>query len=145
MVYNIRQVKLPFEKLIHALRNFPEDAMNPDTLLPLAYSFKVLSSFLSPHFPIPIYMFVCWMTYFDFLKLCFSPKITSSDEDCHYMITKSASLKLTQNGFLSLKVLVTKHLSSLKFRASFRQHPLVTRLWVSSPIPLGCFSFSDES
>ena len=37
------QVKLPFEKLIHALRNFPEDAMNPDTLLPMAYSIKVLS------------------------------------------------------------------------------------------------------
>ncbi|KAG5535288.1 hypothetical protein RHGRI_023160 [Rhododendron griersonianum] len=34
-------VKLPFEKLIHALRNFPEDAMNPDTLLPMAYSIKV--------------------------------------------------------------------------------------------------------
>ncbi|KAL5974435.1 hypothetical protein ACLOJK_031100 [Asimina triloba] len=33
-------VKLPFEKLVHALRNFPEDAMNPDTLLPLAYSIK---------------------------------------------------------------------------------------------------------
>nr|GEZ32634.1 EVI5-like protein [Tanacetum cinerariifolium] len=33
-------VKLPFEKLIHALRNFPDDAMNPDKLLPLAYSFK---------------------------------------------------------------------------------------------------------
>ncbi|XP_050103248.1 uncharacterized protein LOC126583000 isoform X1 [Malus sylvestris] len=33
--------KLPFEKLIHALRNFPDDAMNPDTLLPLAYSIKV--------------------------------------------------------------------------------------------------------
>lgn len=35
------QIKLPFEKLIHALRNFPEDAMNPDTLLPMAYSVKV--------------------------------------------------------------------------------------------------------
>ncbi|XP_017218576.1 uncharacterized protein LOC108196027 isoform X2 [Daucus carota subsp. sativus] len=34
-------LKLPFEKLIHALRNFPEDVMNPDTLLPLAYSIKV--------------------------------------------------------------------------------------------------------
>ncbi|XP_010549945.1 PREDICTED: EVI5-like protein isoform X2 [Tarenaya hassleriana] len=34
-------VKLPFEKLIQALRNSPEDAMDPDTLLPLAYSFKV--------------------------------------------------------------------------------------------------------
>nr|XP_017236292.1 PREDICTED: EVI5-like protein isoform X3 [Daucus carota subsp. sativus] len=34
-------VKLPFETLIHALRNFPEDAMNPDTLLPMAYSIKV--------------------------------------------------------------------------------------------------------
>ncbi|KAK4402092.1 Ecotropic viral integration site 5 protein [Sesamum angolense] len=34
-------VKLPFEKLIHALRNFPEDAMNPDMLLPMAYSIKV--------------------------------------------------------------------------------------------------------
>ncbi|KAL8113903.1 hypothetical protein AgCh_020984 [Apium graveolens] len=34
-------VKLPFEKLMHALRNFPEDAMNPDTLLPMAYSIKV--------------------------------------------------------------------------------------------------------
>ncbi|RWR87300.1 rab GTPase-activating protein 1-like protein isoform X2 [Cinnamomum micranthum f. kanehirae] len=35
------EIKLPFEKLIHALRNFPEDAMNPDTLLPMAYSVKV--------------------------------------------------------------------------------------------------------
>lgn len=34
-------IKLPFEKLIYALRNFPEDAMNPDTLLPLAFSIKV--------------------------------------------------------------------------------------------------------
>lgn len=34
-------VKLPFEKLIHALKNFSEDAMNPDTLLPLAYSIKI--------------------------------------------------------------------------------------------------------
>ncbi|CAI9770202.1 unnamed protein product [Fraxinus pennsylvanica] len=34
-------VKLPFEKLIHALRHFPEDAMNPDTLLPMAYAIKV--------------------------------------------------------------------------------------------------------
>ncbi|KAK3029962.1 hypothetical protein RJ639_038767, partial [Escallonia herrerae] len=33
-------VKLPFEKLIHALRNFLEDAMDPDTLLPWAYSLK---------------------------------------------------------------------------------------------------------
>lgn len=34
-------LKLPFEELMHALRNFPEDAMDPDTLLPLAYSIKV--------------------------------------------------------------------------------------------------------
>ncbi|GJR98439.1 hypothetical protein Tco_0270613 [Tanacetum coccineum] len=34
------KVKLPFEKLIHALCNFPADVMNPDKLLPLAYSFK---------------------------------------------------------------------------------------------------------
>ncbi|CAL5325968.1 unnamed protein product [Camellia sinensis] len=34
-------IKFPFEKLVHALRNFPEDAMNPDTLLPMAYSIKV--------------------------------------------------------------------------------------------------------
>ncbi|PIA57520.1 hypothetical protein AQUCO_00600320v1 [Aquilegia coerulea] len=34
-------VKLPFEKLIHALRNFPDEAMNPDILLPMAYSIKV--------------------------------------------------------------------------------------------------------
>lgn len=34
-------IKLPFEKLVHALRNFPEDAMIPDTLLPLAFSIKV--------------------------------------------------------------------------------------------------------
>lgn len=34
-------VKLPFEKLIHALRNFPEEVMDPDTLLPLAYSIKI--------------------------------------------------------------------------------------------------------
>ncbi|KAL8195381.1 hypothetical protein R6Q57_025784 [Mikania cordata] len=33
-------VNLPFEKFIHALRNFPDDAMNPDKLLPMAYSFK---------------------------------------------------------------------------------------------------------
>ncbi|MED6164719.1 hypothetical protein PIB30_092839, partial [Stylosanthes scabra] len=36
-------IKLPFEKLIHALKNFPPDAMDPDTLLPLAYSIKVSS------------------------------------------------------------------------------------------------------
>ncbi|CAN4110882.1 unnamed protein product [Withania somnifera] len=36
-------VKLPFEKLIHALRNFPEDAMNPDILLPMAFSIKLPS------------------------------------------------------------------------------------------------------
>ncbi|KAI3918900.1 hypothetical protein MKW98_017348 [Papaver atlanticum] len=34
-------VKLPFEKLIHALRNFPEDAMDPDTILPMAHAIKV--------------------------------------------------------------------------------------------------------
>ncbi|XP_057522286.1 uncharacterized protein LOC130802334 [Amaranthus tricolor] len=34
-------VTLPFEKLIHALRNFPEEVMDPDTLLPLAYSIKI--------------------------------------------------------------------------------------------------------
>ncbi|KAK3018705.1 hypothetical protein RJ639_005046 [Escallonia herrerae] len=34
-------VKLPFEKSIHSLHNFSEDAMDPDTLLPLAYSLKV--------------------------------------------------------------------------------------------------------
>lgn len=40
-LFSFGQVKLPFEKLIHALRNFPEDAMDPDTLLPMAYSIKV--------------------------------------------------------------------------------------------------------
>ncbi|XP_021887995.1 EVI5-like protein isoform X2 [Carica papaya] len=34
-------IKLPFEKLIHALRNFPAEAMDPDVLLPMAYSIKV--------------------------------------------------------------------------------------------------------
>ncbi|XP_051134859.1 uncharacterized protein LOC127254041 [Andrographis paniculata] len=34
-------VKLPFEKLIYALCNFPKDAMNPDVLLPIAHSIKV--------------------------------------------------------------------------------------------------------
>ncbi|KAJ4799296.1 Ypt/Rab-GAP domain of gyp1p superfamily protein [Rhynchospora pubera] len=34
-------VKLPFEKLLHSLRNFPEDATDPDTILPIAFSFKV--------------------------------------------------------------------------------------------------------
>ncbi|KAL8137407.1 hypothetical protein V2J09_003408 [Rumex salicifolius] len=34
-------VKLPFEKLIHALRNFPEEVMAPDTLLPIAYTIKI--------------------------------------------------------------------------------------------------------
>lgn len=43
------QIKLPFEKLIHALRNFPEEAMDPDVLLPLAYSFKVISLSLSTY------------------------------------------------------------------------------------------------
>ncbi|XP_039048186.1 ecotropic viral integration site 5 protein homolog isoform X1 [Hibiscus syriacus] len=37
-------IHLPFEKLIHALRNFPEDAMNPNILLPMAYSIKVSRS-----------------------------------------------------------------------------------------------------
>jgi TBC1 domain family member 10 len=32
---------MPFEKLLHALRNFPEEATDPDVLLPLAISFKV--------------------------------------------------------------------------------------------------------
>ncbi|WVZ92991.1 hypothetical protein U9M48_039017 [Paspalum notatum var. saurae] len=36
-------VKLPFEKLLHSLRNFPEEATDPDVLLPLAFSFKVSS------------------------------------------------------------------------------------------------------
>ncbi|KAL6900850.1 hypothetical protein ACP4OV_005526 [Aristida adscensionis] len=36
-------VKLPFEKLLHALRNFPEEATDPDVLLPLAFTFKVSS------------------------------------------------------------------------------------------------------
>lgn len=51
------QVKLPFEKLIHALRNFPEDAMDPDTLLPMAYSIKV---FLSCTVLICLVWFVVW-------------------------------------------------------------------------------------
>ncbi|XP_022759326.1 EVI5-like protein isoform X1 [Durio zibethinus] len=37
-------IKLSFEKLVHALRNFPEDAMDPDTLLPMAFSIKVSRS-----------------------------------------------------------------------------------------------------
>ncbi|XP_015696022.1 EVI5-like protein [Oryza brachyantha] len=36
-------VKLPFEKLLHAFRNFPEEATDPDVLLPLAFTFKVSS------------------------------------------------------------------------------------------------------
>ncbi|KAM0906363.1 hypothetical protein ACQ4PT_016789 [Festuca glaucescens] len=36
-------VKLPFKKLLHSLRNFLEEATDPDTLLPLAFSFKVSS------------------------------------------------------------------------------------------------------
>ncbi|GAA0140114.1 GTPase-activating protein [Lithospermum erythrorhizon] len=34
-------VKLPFERLMVALRNFPEDALDPDTLLPLAFPIEV--------------------------------------------------------------------------------------------------------
>ncbi|XP_015648338.1 uncharacterized protein [Oryza sativa Japonica Group] len=34
-------VKLPFEKLLHAFRNFPEEATDPDVLLPIAFTFKV--------------------------------------------------------------------------------------------------------
>ncbi|WRX20467.1 hypothetical protein QQP08_012954 [Theobroma cacao] len=44
VVMLFHQIKLSFEKLIHALRNFPEDAMDPDTLLPMAYSIKVSRS-----------------------------------------------------------------------------------------------------
>ncbi|XP_039854012.1 EVI5-like protein isoform X2 [Panicum virgatum] len=36
-------VKLPFEKFLHALRNFPEEATDPDVLLPIAFTFKVSS------------------------------------------------------------------------------------------------------
>jgi hypothetical protein len=36
-------VKLPFEKLLHAFRNFPEEATDPDVLLPIAFTFKVSS------------------------------------------------------------------------------------------------------
>ncbi|CAO2191338.1 unnamed protein product [Urochloa humidicola] len=36
-------VKLPFEKLLHGLRNFPEEATDPDVLLPIAFTFKVSS------------------------------------------------------------------------------------------------------
>jgi hypothetical protein len=34
-------LKMPFEKLVHALRNFPDELLDPDTLLPIAYSIKV--------------------------------------------------------------------------------------------------------
>ncbi|KAI4998582.1 hypothetical protein ZWY2020_053924 [Hordeum vulgare] len=37
-------VKLPFEELLHSLRYFPDEATDPDTLFPLAFSFKVNSS-----------------------------------------------------------------------------------------------------
>ncbi|KAF9611987.1 hypothetical protein IFM89_037270, partial [Coptis chinensis] len=40
---HLPKIKLPFEKLIHALRNFPDEAMDPDILLPMAYSIKVNS------------------------------------------------------------------------------------------------------
>ncbi|KAJ8775174.1 hypothetical protein K2173_020178 [Erythroxylum novogranatense] len=43
-------VKLPFEKLIHALRNFPQDAMDPDVLLPMAYSIKKENSVIILNF-----------------------------------------------------------------------------------------------
>jgi hypothetical protein len=32
---------MPFEKLLHALKIFPEEATDPDVLLSLAFSFKV--------------------------------------------------------------------------------------------------------
>lgn len=59
------QVKLPFEKLIHGLKNFPEDAMNPDTLLPLAYSIKVLF--------LPVFHFYFHMHSRRPKKICFRP------------------------------------------------------------------------
>eukprot|EP00271_Cylindrocystis_brebissonii_P002338 TRINITY_DN12888_c0_g1_i1.p1 TRINITY_DN12888_c0_g1~~TRINITY_DN12888_c0_g1_i1.p1 ORF type:complete len:737 (+),score=109.50 TRINITY_DN12888_c0_g1_i1:307-2517(+) len=34
-------VEQPFEVLVHSLRNFPESSLQPETLLPLAFSFKV--------------------------------------------------------------------------------------------------------
>ncbi|GAB2299881.1 hypothetical protein Dimus_033931 [Dionaea muscipula] len=42
--YHDDLVKLPFEKLIHALRNFPDEVMDPDTILPMAYSIKISRS-----------------------------------------------------------------------------------------------------
>ena len=55
LIFRLSQVKLPFEKLIHALRNFPEDAMDPDTLLPMAYSIKVhIPFYLPPPSPQPL-------------------------------------------------------------------------------------------
>ncbi|PKU86291.1 hypothetical protein MA16_Dca002122 [Dendrobium catenatum] len=38
-------LKLAFEKLIHALRNFPEEALDPEKLLPLAFSIKVFVTY----------------------------------------------------------------------------------------------------
>jgi hypothetical protein len=40
------QVKLPFEKLVHALHNFPEGALQLDTFLSLAYNIKVPTTYL---------------------------------------------------------------------------------------------------
>ena len=50
------QIKLPFEKLLPALKNFPEDAMNPDVLLPMAFSIKVI--IITPSFPQNISFFI---------------------------------------------------------------------------------------
>ncbi|KAL9271325.1 hypothetical protein AKJ16_DCAP07058 [Drosera capensis] len=41
LLYGAQKVKLPFEKLVHALRNFPDEVMDPDVILPMAYSIKI--------------------------------------------------------------------------------------------------------
>ncbi|KAH9572565.1 hypothetical protein CY35_02G157900 [Sphagnum magellanicum] len=40
-IWDVFPVELPFEKLVHALHNFPRRALQPNTFLPLAYNIKV--------------------------------------------------------------------------------------------------------
>ena len=57
------QVKLPFEKLLHALRNFPEEATDPDVLLPMAFTFKVIN-LLCKSYSLWLVFFLCKLLHF---------------------------------------------------------------------------------
>ena len=81
------QVKLPFEKLLHALRNFPEEATDPDVLLPIAFTFKVINFLLYKSYSL-------WLAFFvqvaSFLPLNFP--IMKKTESCYVPFPETISI-----------------------------------------------------